>query len=94
MRRHEIIDARQTKPFHPFRIYVSDGSTFDVRHPEMLMVTEHSVVVGLAGNGRSGTSTPEYPAIERHTVVDLLHITRIEEIDTPSPHRPGRPGEG
>jgi hypothetical protein len=82
VRRGEIIDARQARPFQTFRIYVSDGGMFDIRHPEMLMVTRHSAVVGLPGNGGTDSGSEGYPAIERHTALDLLHITRIEQIDS------------
>ena len=51
------------------------------------MITQHSAIVGLPGDGSSESPPAEYPAIERHTVVDLLHITRIEQIDASSqPH--------
>jgi len=82
MRRDEVIQALQTKPFCPFRLYVSDGSAFDIRHPEMLMVTRHAAIIGLEANGTKDTPADSYyPAIERHTIVDLLHITRIEQIE-------------
>ncbi len=28
----------QKRPFRPFRLYVSDGATYDVSHPEVLAV--------------------------------------------------------
>ena len=82
MRRDEFVQALHVKPFRPFRIYVSDGSAFDVRHPEMLMVTRHAAIIGLQANGSADVPPDSYPVIERHTIVDLLHITRIEQIDT------------
>lgn len=82
MRRDEVIEALHGRPFRSFRIYVSDGSAFEVRHPEMLMVTRHAAIVGLPANGSEDVPPGSYPAIERHTMVDLLHITRIEQIDS------------
>ncbi len=85
MRRDELVAALQARPFRPIRLYVSDGGTFDIRHPEMLMVGRHDATVGLEGNGgrelRQG-----YPAIERFTCFDLLHITRYEQIPQPESH--------
>jgi hypothetical protein len=79
MRREELVEAVRARPFRGFRLYLSDGGVFDIRHPEMLMVTRHSAIVGLPSNG--GQEAAEgYPAIERHTVVDLLHITRYEQL--------------
>lgn len=85
MRRHELLEALRAVPFRPFRLHLSDGASFDIRHPEMLMVTRHSAIVGIlrdAGqpNGGNGNSGDSYPAIERSTTMDLLHITAIEQL--------------
>ncbi len=86
MRRDDVVQALQAKPFRAFRIHVSDGGTFEIRHPEILMVTRHAAIIGLQGNG-PGALSDAYPVIERHSVVDLLHITRIETLDASSrPH--------
>ncbi|OWY71887.1 hypothetical protein B7486_09535 [cyanobacterium TDX16] len=60
------------QPFEPFRIHVSDGSSYDVPHPDFILVTVSDVMVGL---GRSQEDIPE-----RSVFVDPLHITRIEPI--------------
>jgi hypothetical protein len=78
----------RTSPFRPFRLYVSDGGVFEVRHPEMLMVTHHSAVIGMLGDGGEGGSEGGYPEIERYTDVDLFHITRVEQLPLPD-RRPG-----
>lgn len=80
MRRDDLIEALRTSPFRPFRLYVSDGSTFEIRHPETLMVTRHSVIVGVLGSADNGDSGSTYPDIERSTTVDLLHVTQMEEL--------------
>ena len=79
MRRDELVEALQARPFRPIRLYVSDGGTFDIRHPEMLMVGRHQAIVGLEGNGGRATRQG-YPDIGRFTFLDLLHITRYEQI--------------
>jgi hypothetical protein len=33
------------EPFRPFRIRMNSGRTFDIRHPEMIRVTKHALVV-------------------------------------------------
>ena len=80
MRRDELVDALQAKPFRPFRLHVSDGATFEIRHPEMLMVTRHWAIVGVLESQEDGNSQGAYPHIERSTTVDLLHVTQIEEL--------------
>ena len=81
MRRDEVVEALQATPFRPFRLYVSDGGAFVIHHPEMLMETRHSAIVGIAESGENGDSTQDYPAMDRSTIVDLLQITRIEELE-------------
>lgn len=41
----EIFERINAEPFHPFRIRMASGRAFDVRHPEMIRVGAHSVVV-------------------------------------------------
>lgn len=71
-------------PFRPIRIYVSDGSFYDVRHPEIAAVNHTEVVIGLQ------VGDDDLP--ERFAYCDPLHITRIEPIDgePPSRKRPRR----
>lgn len=78
MRRDDLITAIKATPFRPFRLQVTDGTAFDIRHPEMLMVTRHAVIVGILGAGENGDDA--YPQIERSSTLDLLRITQIEEL--------------
>ena len=77
MRPDEIRAHLHKRPFQPIRIFVSDGSSYDVRHPEMMFVTRREVVIGLdAGDDRIP---------ERSAYCDPVHITRIEPIDGDTP---------
>jgi hypothetical protein len=83
MRRDEIAEALRHDSFRPFRLYLSDGGTFDIRHSELLMLTRHSAIIGILDrrdNGSSPDAGNGYPDIERTTRVDLIHVTRIEEL--------------
>jgi hypothetical protein len=80
MRRDELIKVQRTNPFRPFRLHLSGGTSYDIRHPEMLMVTRHTVIVGLVENGDETDAGGEGPYIERATTVDLLHVTQVEEL--------------
>ena len=40
-------DFLKQQPFKPFRIVQSDGTGYDVRHPDMLMVGLREAIVGL-----------------------------------------------
>jgi hypothetical protein len=80
MRVQEIREALGRQPFRPFRIVLTDGGSFEVRHPELCMIGLGSMIIGLP---------PEHPtadqaiAYDRHVVVDWSHITRIEPERTP-----------
>ncbi len=73
MRPDEIRAHLRREPFRPIRIYISDGSSYDVRHPELMFVSRAEVVIGLdAGDD-------ELP--ERSVYCDPLRITRIQPLD-------------
>jgi hypothetical protein len=58
------------EPFEPFRVYLSDGSVHEVRHPEMMLVMRREVVIALTKPGEEFA--------RRAVFCDPLHITRIE----------------
>jgi hypothetical protein len=35
------------RPFRPFRLVMSSGQTYEVRHPEMAWLTRTSILVGI-----------------------------------------------
>lgn len=67
---HEIIKHLKREPFRPIRVHISDGSSYDVRHPEMALVTRFEVVIALE------PASGDVP--EQSIFCDPLHITRIE----------------
>jgi len=81
MRPKDILELLRRRPFEPFRLYLSDGATFDVRHPELAMVGRSTVLVGIPA-----ADSPE-PLFERFVNHALLHITRAEPIDGSSAGR-------
>ena len=56
---------------------MSDGSSYEVRHPEMALVTRREVAIAVQ------PSEGKLP--ERMVYCDPLHITRIELIDGTKP---------
>ena len=66
-------DSLKQQPFEPFRIVLTDGVGYDIRHPDLLLVGKRAAIVGLAGDGSE-------PYFERTVKVDLLHISRIEPL--------------
>ena len=59
------------RPFRPFRIVTSSGETFDVRHPELLMVGRHDLAIGRA-------SAKDPRVYDRLIQISLLHVTALE----------------
>jgi len=76
----EIKTILGERPFKPFRIHMSDGASYEVRHPEMVLVAKRQLVVGLTKS--RGEDVPEQIAF-----VNILHITRIEPINGKKPPR-------
>ncbi len=75
MRPEDILEFLRAKPFEPFRIHMSDGSAFDIRHPELALVERSKVIVGVPG-----PKGPDGP-VERSVFCALMHITRAEKVD-------------
>jgi hypothetical protein len=74
--------ARQ-QPFQPFRVVLTTGDTYDIRHPDLIMVGRRSAVLGLVKN-------PAATTYDLFFTVDLLHIVGVEELPpTPPPSANG-----
>jgi hypothetical protein len=72
----DLLQAIRRRPFVPFRLHVSDGTVYEIRHPELFMVAVASAVVGV----RSSAQQP--PQIDHYEIADLRHIVRLEPLDT------------
>ena len=75
MRPEDILEMLRKHPFEPFRIHLSDGVAFDVRHPDMAIVQRSKVIVAIPG-----PEGPDGPA-ERTVNCALIHITRTEVVN-------------
>ncbi len=82
MRLDDIRAHIRKHPFQPIRVYVSDGSHYDVLHHDFMIVGRSEVVIGLA-------SDPEdFP--QQKAFIDPVHITRIEPINGKKARSNGR----
>ena len=66
----ELLTAQ---PFRPFRLVMSSGKKYDVRHPEMAFLSRTSIYVGV------DVADDEIPADFR--ICSLLHVTAIEPLN-------------
>jgi hypothetical protein len=72
---HDDLKTRvDQRPFMPFRVIVTEGGSYDIRHPELFMLGKRSAVIGIAGN-------PADTTFDTSVIVDLLHIVRLEMLD-------------
>jgi hypothetical protein len=69
----EITTRARQQPFAPFRIVTSSGETYDVLHPDLIMVGQRDIVVGT-------------PNLNVPTTYDLLvrlaimHVTALQDL--------------
>lgn len=66
------------EPFRPFRIRMASGQSFDVRHPEMILVGRTSARI---------FDSIEDDATERWRDVSMPLMETIEPIESPVPRR-------
>jgi hypothetical protein len=72
----DLIAALRRQPFVPFRLHVSDGAAYDIRHPEQVLVTRRAAHVGVGGDG---------PIPDHAVIVALVHVSRLEELPAATP---------
>ncbi len=77
MNQEDLRDLLRTRPFQPFRMHLTDGTSYDIRHPDMALTTRRTVIVGVGGQ-------PDQGLPERAVTVALIHIVRVEPLETPA----------
>ncbi|MBY0232186.1 MAG: hypothetical protein K2W96_23150 [Gemmataceae bacterium] len=65
-------------PFRPFRITMTNGATFDIRHPDMMSFTFSSATLGVV---------PATGGL-RILKISLFHVLSVEELPA-APHPGG-----
>lgn len=65
------------RPFVPLRLHRTDGQTYDIRHPDNVIVLRSRVDIGVAPDPMG--------VVERVEYCSLLHIVRVEELQTATP---------
>jgi hypothetical protein len=71
--------AVRARPFIPFRLLLTNGESLEVRHPELCVPGARSAMIGLI------LSSQTQPIYDVATIVDLLHIVRLEPIQQAAP---------
>jgi hypothetical protein len=74
MRPEELKALMRRRPFMPVRIYLTDGTTYDVQHPDMVIVLKSRVDIGVPAD-------PSEDIAERVDHCSLLHVVRVEDLN-------------
>jgi len=69
-----VRDLLRQKPFRPFRLVMSSGESYEVRHPEMALVLKNDILVG------TDVVDNDMPAEFR--ICPLLHVATVEPMPT------------
>ena len=69
-------DLLAERPFKPFRLVLSSGQSYEVRHPEMALLTKTDILVG------TDAEPDVVPA--RFKICSMLHVTAVEPLETAS----------
>jgi hypothetical protein len=78
MSARDVLDLIRRKPFVPFRVVTSDGTVYEVRHPDLIMVGLSSLVIGYP-------SEQEPHAYSRYDIISLRHVVRLEPREEAAP---------
>ncbi len=87
MTQEDMQDVARRQPFVPFRVVLTTGATFDIPHPDLIMIGERSAVLGIP-------KKPDATAYYRTVTVDLFHIVSVEPLISATPTANGFHGEG
>jgi hypothetical protein len=60
------------RPFQPVKVTLSSGQAYEIRHPEMAMLTRTSLLIGV------DVADDGVPA--EFKILSLLHVTAIEPL--------------
>jgi len=71
MRPDDLLKLVRRQPFAPFRIHITGGKTYDVQHPDQIIVLRSRAVLAVGRENGLG---------ERLEHVALLHVVRVEEL--------------
>ena len=70
-------DVLSRRPFEPFRVVLSSGSSYEIRHPEFGWLVRGGLYVGIPAASNSGVP-------DQAVFCSMLHITAIEPLESAS----------
>ena len=73
IRPEELTSLLRTRPFLPLRIHMTDGRTYDIRHPNQVLVLRGRIDIGIGPDPQTGV-------LDRVDHCSLQHVARVEEL--------------
>ena len=70
---HDIQARLHEKPFVPVRIVTASGQAYDVTHPDLVLVGQLALIIGVASN-----ENPTFFAMASR--VAIMHITDLQDV--------------
>ena len=74
MRPEELRTLLRRQPFVPIRIHFTDGTAYEVKHPEMAMLTRSTIEIGVEETEGSGIA-------DSVVYCSLVQIVRVENLN-------------
>ena len=75
MRPDDIRQLLRRQPYERFRICLLDGSSYDIRDPDLVAVGKSTLQIGFPA------ARLPIPLSDREVIIALLHISRLEPIE-------------
>jgi hypothetical protein len=70
----DILALLRRRPFVPFLLHLTDGTSHEVRHPELLMPGARSLVLGIPAD-------PAVAVYARTETIALVHVVRLQPLE-------------
>lgn len=67
-----VLELLRARPFKPFRVVMSSGKSYDIRHPEMAFLTGTDLLVGVRET--------DYGVPAEFRICPLLHLATVEPV--------------
>jgi hypothetical protein len=74
MHAEDLLAALRRRPFVPFRLRVTEGASYMVRHPDSVLVTRRTAYVAIL------PSDDPSQVPDRAAAIALVHITQLEDM--------------
>ena len=78
MTAEELIELIEERPFKPLRLHLADGHIREIRHPEMAVVSESLVAIGVPGDQGSKVAL-------KMTFCSVPNIVEVEPFEIEKP---------